>query len=132
MTEPAAEIGSVQGATRSQKRKAAARSRSFECAICGCSHGSFPEEKFPRPKGFEKGRDVPQQGTGGGGSVEGGERVRRREGGGKGVLERGSEGGLAGRSRLSQVVRLMANKAFLFVLALFVASVYLNQPQPRS
>ncbi|CAN0502311.1 unnamed protein product, partial [Scytosiphon promiscuus] len=46
MTEAAVEIGSVQGATRSQKRKAAARSRSFECAACGCSHECFPADRF--------------------------------------------------------------------------------------
>ncbi|CAM9585681.1 unnamed protein product, partial [Hapterophycus canaliculatus] len=141
MTEPAAEIGSVQGATRSQKRKAAARSRGFECAVCGCCHQSFPEEKFPRPKGFEKGRDVPQQkqeGTGaagGAGSVEGGTRGRRRERGGRGVVEGGVGGsgaGLAGRSRLSRVVCLVTNKAFLLVVALIVASLYLNQPPSRS
>eukprot|EP00903_Cladosiphon_okamuranus_P018813 g17304.t2 len=62
MTEPAVEIGSVRGATKTQKRRVAARSRSFECPLCGCRHSSFPEDRFPTPEGFDqdKGRNAPR------------------------------------------------------------------------
>ncbi|CAN0407842.1 unnamed protein product [Pylaiella littoralis] len=146
MTEPAVELGSVQGATRSQKRRAAARSRSFECAVCGCCHGSFPEEQFPKPKGLvvESGKDVPPElQPAPGAAAEGGEsrgRGSRRRGGGGGGEVLGAAGaaavgvspreaaGLAGRSRLSWTVRVVSSKPFLLVLALILASVYLNQP----
>lgn len=134
MTEPAAEIGSVQGATPSQKRKAAARSRSFECAVCGCRHDSFPEGGFPRPKGFDVGRDVPPADARTRGDVDGGEDLRLGRGGlakarsGVGGRAKAGSAALTGRSRLSWAVRLIGSKPFLLVLALILASVFLNRP----
>lgn len=138
MTEPAVEIGSVQGATPSQKRKAALRSRSFECSACGCQHRFFSEERFPMPKGFKAGEnlhgavDTTRVGKGGGS-------VRSREDR-RGVLARGQAGteagagvdrarkALSGRSRLSWTTRLIVSKPLLVVLAFIIASLLLNQP----
>lgn len=136
MTEPAVEIGSVQGATRTQKRKAAARSRSFECAACGCRHESFPLDVFPRPKGLENAstdRLPTGKGAGGRRGEGGGARTQGQRGRGpdeKGVTGEGGTGagGLAGRSRLSWTVRVMASKPFLLALVLIIASVFLNKP----
>ncbi|CAM9807777.1 unnamed protein product [Laminaria digitata] len=136
MTEPAAEIGSVQGATRSQKRKAAARSRRFECAACGCSHECFPVDRFPMPKGFDAGRNIPppaivkREGGEGVGEVGGGQGA----GGGNGVARDGAgvragSQALSRRSGLSWTVRLVVSKPVLIMLALILASVFLSQPR---
>ena len=140
MTEPAVEIGSVQGATRSQKIKAAAKSRSFECAACGCSHECFPADRFPHPKWFDnKVRDRPtpvavqregDEGVGCGEEAVGascgveGEQVARD---GAGV--RAGSQALSGRGRLSWTVRLVVSKPVWIMLVLILASVFLNQPR---
>lgn len=150
MTEPAVEIGSVRGATRTQKRRAAARSRGFECALCGCRHASFPEGRFPTPEGFEeavKDKDAPRPrdagGSGSGGSVrvDGGRAGGPSGGGGKGVAAGagGRVGGAAAvRAReglLSRTMRLLRDKSFLksllLTLALIYASAFLYQSPSR-
>lgn len=138
MTEPAVEIGSVQGATPSQKRKAALRSRRFECSACGCQHRFFSEERFPTPKGFKAGEDAHGDvGTTGVGKGRGAVRSR---GDRNGVLAGGRAGAgavagvdrdrkaLSGRSNLSWAARLMASKPFFVVLTLIIVSLLLNQP----
>lgn len=125
MTEAAVEIGAVRGATPSQKRKAAVKSRSFVCAACGCCHDAFPEDRFPIPKGFDKGKKA---GAGEDGSA-GARREERVAVGGGEARAATARGGLAGRSKLSWTVRLMTSKPFLFAVALIIASVFLNQPR---
>ncbi|CAN0014717.1 unnamed protein product [Ectocarpus sp. 12 AP-2014] len=125
MTEAAVEIGAVRGATPSQKRKAAVKSRSFVCAACGCCHDAFPEDRFPIPKGFDKGKKA---GAGDDGSA--GPRREARVAVGVGEAPAAAtRGGLTGRSRLSWTVRLITSKPFLLALALIIASVFLNQPR---
>ena len=150
MTEPAVEIGSVRGATRTQKRRAAARSRGFECAVCGCRHASFPEGRFPTPEGFEevvKDKDAPRPrdagGSGSGGSVrvDGGRAGGPSGGGEKGVAAGagGRVGGAAAvRAReglLLRTMRLLRDKSFLksllLTLALIYASAFLYQSPSR-
>lgn len=137
MTEPAVEIGSVRGATKTQKRRAAARSRSFECALCGCRHSSFPEDRFPTPEGFEqvKDRDAPRprdgQGEGAGsrvgveGGVGGGGRTGGPIGGGEQGVAAGA--GAAVRARegpLLRAGRLLRDVSFWRTMLLTVALVY--------
>lgn len=124
MTEPAVEIGSIQGATPSQKRAAAASSRSFECPTCGVWHGSFPKEIFPTPPGFiaSKKRTPPLDKD-----IVGGRDTGNRQHSGVKEMQAVDRSALQEGSSLSRIVRLLASKSFLLMLALILASYFLKQ-----
>lgn len=132
MTEPAVEIGSIQGATPSQKRAAAASSRSFECPMCGVRHDAFPADRFPLPSGFISPRRAMPSLEAGDIADNGGKSGRRNEGvararGVDNLADGVPPSTLRRRSRLSWTARLVVSKRFLLALLLIMASFLMNQ-----
>ncbi|CAN0001255.1 unnamed protein product [Discosporangium mesarthrocarpum] len=117
MTEPAVEIGSVVGATPTQKRAAALRSRSFECPTCGCHHRAFPTDVFPLPEKVEgEGGSTGKARVGPKAPDRGYQRLQTPVGGVK----------LSETGWLGEILRRILTGRFCIVLLLLVAVYCLN------